>query len=132
MSRYYNSEGRYQDLWDEKYAKLVPSWGEAKTRKGNVLIAASKAVNRRYNDGDSWDVFMERYSRNYGAAMAYLNYSYTRVDYDNMIDSILKKFWPKECKKIGGVSNKKFDYNKKYGIETFEDRYYTTSESESD
>lgn len=131
MSRYWNNEGRYQALYEQKYKELVPNSGEAKTLEGNVLRVASKCVYRRYNDGEDFNYFCKDYKDLYGDVLDHLPYCYNRIDYDNMIDGILEEYWPDECKKIGGVSNKDFDYSK-YGEESPANLYYSDCGSDSE
>jgi hypothetical protein len=52
---YWNDNGKFQQFYDATYNKLVPSWGVAATKDGEIVRLISKIYYRYYNDGDTYE-----------------------------------------------------------------------------
>ena len=49
--KYWNGKGKYQDLFDKHWKKLVPESGRADTAEGNALRAIAKINYDIFNNG---------------------------------------------------------------------------------
>ena len=49
--KYWNGEGKYQDLFDKHWKNLVPESGRAETAEGNALRAIAKINYDIFNNG---------------------------------------------------------------------------------
>ena len=56
---YWNENGKFQKFYDATYNKLVPSWGVAPTKDGEIVRLISKIYYRYYNDGDTYDILTD-------------------------------------------------------------------------
>lgn len=66
-SAYWDQVGKYQDLYNELFAQLVPSAGKCATVEGELIRAASKIYYDYYNNGfgNNWSgpwKFLEQFS----------------------------------------------------------------------
>lgn len=111
MSRYWNKEGYYQELFDININIIE------QTSKKETIKAVRNALNHRFINGTVYSNWIRERFRFYINLDEYKDFLLgfsprNGYQYDVFIDDVMEKLFPNKCKESKNTPNRWFDYSK--------------------